>query len=141
MSARRRFLKAAGGLHNVVYRASGGKIGGRVQGMPVLLLTTTGRKSGKTRTTPLLYLRDGADIAVVASDGGNDAAPAWWLNLRAKPAAHIELGRHRIPVTARKASPEERDRLWPAFTEGYNGYAKYITRTTREIPVVILEPS
>jgi deazaflavin-dependent oxidoreductase (nitroreductase family) len=106
-----------------------------------LLLTTTGRKSGKTRTTPLLYLRDGADIAVVASNGGSDSAPAWWLNLRATPAAHIELGRHKIPVTARKASQEERDRLWPAFTAGYNGYEKYITRTSREIPVVILEPS
>ncbi len=138
--ARRTFLKTVGGLHSAVYRASGGKVGGSIKGMPVLLLTTTGRKSGRTRTTPLLFLRDGTDIAVVASNGGSDSAPAWWLNLRAKPAAQIELGRHRINVTARKASPEERERLWPQFTAGYNGYAKYATRTTRTIPVVLLTP-
>lgn len=138
--ARRAFLKTVGGLHSAVYRASGGKLGARVQGMQVLLLTTTGRKSGKTRTTPLLFLREGTEIVVVASNGGSDSAPGWWLNLRAKPSAQIEIGRHRINVEARKASPEERARLWPRFTAGYGGYAKYAARTPREIPVVILTP-
>ena len=137
----RRFTKAMSTAHTFVFRASGGKIGGRVQGMPVLLLTTTGRKTGKVRTTPLLYLRDGADIAVVASNGGNQFSPAWWLNLSSQPAAQIEIGRDRIAIKAREASAAERARLWPQFTAGYSGYAKYVTRTTREIPVVLLEPA
>ena len=129
-----------GAVHNAVYRASGGKAGGSIKGMPVLLLTTTGRKTGRSRTTPLLYLREGADIVVVGSNGGSDSAPAWWLNLRARPSARVELGRHRINVTARKATPEERDRLWSRFTAGYSGYATYAARTARTIPVVILTP-
>jgi deazaflavin-dependent oxidoreductase (nitroreductase family) len=137
---RRVFLKTIGATHNAVYRASGGRIGGKIQGMPVLLLTTTGRKSGKSRTTPLLFIRDGDSVVVVASNGGSDSFPSWWLNLRSNPAAEIEIGRERTRVTARKASPEERARLWPEFTSRYAGYAKYATRTERVIPVVILDP-
>jgi deazaflavin-dependent oxidoreductase (nitroreductase family) len=108
--------------------------------MPVLLLTTTGRRSGKLRTTPLLYVRDGEAIVVVASNGGSDSFPAWWLNLQSKPQAEVEIRGTRTRVTARKASSAERARLWPKFTSGYPGYAKYATKTAREIPVVILEP-
>ena len=108
--------------------------------MPVLLLTTTGRRSGKSRTTPLLYLREGEAIVVVGSNGGSDSTPAWWLNLRSEPHAEVEIGRARTRVTARKASPEEHVRLWAQFTAGYPGYAKYATKTAREIPVVMLEP-
>src|SRR5712671_3111141 len=119
------FMKSAGGLHNAIYRASGGRIGGRMQGMPVLLLTTTGRKSGKLRVNPLLYVRDGDAIAVVASNGGSDYTPAWWLNLRSNPNGEIEIGRTHTRVSARKATPDEHARLWLEFTSGYSGYAKY----------------
>jgi deazaflavin-dependent oxidoreductase (nitroreductase family) len=108
--------------------------------MPVLLLITTGRRSGKSRTNPLLYIRDGDAIVVVGSNGGSDDVPSWWLNLRSDPDAEVEIDRARIPVTARKASPGERARLWPEFTSRYPGYAKYATKTAREIPVVLLEP-
>jgi len=133
-------MKSMSQAHGALYRASGGRIGGGVQGMPVVLLTTTGRKSGKSRTTPLLYVRDGDAVVVVASNGGSDDAPAWWLNLRSNPLAEIEIGRERSSVAARKASPDEYARLWPKFTSGFPGYAKYKTKTAREIPVVILEP-
>jgi F420H(2)-dependent quinone reductase len=137
---RRAFMRAASGTHNSLYRASGGRIGGRMMGMPVLLLVTKGRRSGKPRTTPLLYLRHGDAIVVVASNGGSDYIPAWWLNLRSNPDAEIEIGPERRLVSARKASPDERASLWPEFTSRFSGYAKYAARTAREIPVVILEP-
>ena len=133
-------MKTVSGTHSALYRASGGRIGGRMLGMPVLLLITHGRRSGKSRTIPLLYVRDGDSIVVVASNGGSDYVPAWWLNLRSNPDAEVEIGRGRTRVTARKASPDERARLWPEFTSRFSGYAKYATRTVREIPVVILEP-
>ena len=133
-------MKCASGMHTALYRASGGRIASGFQGMPVLLLTTTGRRSGKSRTTPLLYVRDGDAFVVVASNGGSDYTPGWWLNLRSDPHAEVEIGRIRTRVTARKASPEEHGRLWAAFTAGFPGYAKYATKTAREIPVVMLEP-
>ena len=132
-------MKTVSGMHRALYRAGGGRIGGRMQGMPVLLLTTTGRRSGKSRTNPLLFVRDGDAFVVVGSNGGSDYVPAWWLNLRSNPDAEVEVGREHTRVTARKASPDERARLWPEFTSRYAGYAKYATRTAREIPVVILE--
>jgi deazaflavin-dependent oxidoreductase (nitroreductase family) len=137
---RRAFMKTVSGAHDALYRASRGRIGGRLVGMPVLLLITKGRRSGKSRTAPLLYIRDGDAIVVVASNGGSDYVPAWWLNLRSNPAAEVVIGEARTPVTAREASPVERARLWPEFTSRFSGYAKYATRTAREIPVVMLEP-
>ena len=133
-------MKTLTGTHNTAYRASGGRVGGRMNGMPVLLLITKGRKSGKSRTTPLLYVRAADTLVVVASNGGSDYIPAWWLNLRSDPEAEVELGRRHILVKAREASPEENARLWPEFTSRFSAYAKYSTRTAREIPVVILEP-
>jgi F420H(2)-dependent quinone reductase len=133
-------MKTMSATHNALYRASAGRIGGRMQGMPVLLLTTTGRRSGRARTTPLLFIRDGGTFVVVGSNGGSDYVPAWWLNLRSRPEAEIEVGRERTPVSARKASPDEHARLWPEFASQYAGYATYAARTEREIPVVILEP-
>jgi deazaflavin-dependent oxidoreductase (nitroreductase family) len=132
-------MKTIAATHNATYRVSGGRLGGRMNGVPVLLLTTTGRKSGKPRTAPLLFVRDGETIVVVASNGGSDYVPAWWLNLRANPEAEIELGRVRTHVKAREASPAERARLWPEFTSRFAAYATYAARTAREIPVVILE--
>jgi F420H(2)-dependent quinone reductase len=133
-------MKSASGMHTALYRASGGRIANGFQGMPVLLLTTTGRRSGKSRTTPLLYVRDGDAFAVVASNGGSDYTPAWWLNLLSNPQAEVEIGRTHSRVIARKASSEQHARLWATFTSGFPGYAKYATKTVREIPVVILEP-
>jgi F420H(2)-dependent quinone reductase len=138
--ARRTVMKTITATHNAVYRSSGGRFGGRMNGTPVLLLTTTGRKSGKRRTTPLLYVCDAESIVVVASNGGSDYTPAWWLNLRSHPEAEIELGREHRRVRARQASPAERARLWPEFTSRFSAYARYASRTAREIPVVILDP-
>jgi deazaflavin-dependent oxidoreductase (nitroreductase family) len=133
-------MKSASGMHTALYRLSGGRIASGFQGMPVLLLTTTGRRSGKSRTNPLLYVRDGDAFVVVGSNGGSDYTPGWWLNLQSDPRAEVEIGRTHTRVTARKASPEEHARLWTVFTSGFQGYAKYATKTAREIPVVILEP-
>jgi F420H(2)-dependent quinone reductase len=133
-------MRTASAVHIAVYRASGGRVAGVAGNLPVLLLTTTGRKTGKQRTTPLVFVRDRDDLVVVASNGGMDWFPAWWLNLRHEPAAVIELGRERRAVTAGKADQERRARLWPEFTARYPGYLRYEARTLREIPLVILHP-
>lgn len=125
-------------LHTRLFRASGGRFGGRLAGGPVLLLTTTGRKSGKRRTVPLLYLRDGEDFVLVASNGGTATHPAWLLNLRAHSEAVMELPGERLSVRAREVGPEERERLWPELLKMYRGYEAYRRRTDREIPLVKL---
>jgi deazaflavin-dependent oxidoreductase (nitroreductase family) len=129
-----------GRVHLLLHRASGGRALGRVAGMPVLFLTTTGRRSGKQRTTPLTYFRDGAELAVIASNGGEDRPPAWSLNLLAHPQASVELDGRAVQVHARVASDEERARLWPTITARYGGYARYEQRTARRIPVIFLTP-
>jgi F420H(2)-dependent quinone reductase len=137
----RRFLiRAMSRAHGGVYRASGGRLLGRVAGMPVLLLTTTGRRSGTPRTAALTYLRDGADIVVIGSFGGSDLSPAWWLNLQRDPQANVLIGGTTSRVTARAATAEEHDRLWPLVTTTHPGYARYQGRTARLIPIVMLTP-
>ena len=137
----RRFLiRAMSRTHGGVYRASGGRILGRVAGMPVLLLTTTGRESGKPRTAALTYLRDGADLVVIGSFGGSDLPPAWWLNLQRDPRASVLIGKTTSEVTARASTAEEHDRLWPLVTAAYPGYGRYQERTARLIPIVMLTP-
>ena len=131
-------MRAVSRFHTAVYRASGGRVAGEAGNLPVLLLTTTGRRTGKQRTAPLLFVRDGDDLVVVASNGGMDWFPAWWLNLQHHSAAVSEIGRDRRDVTACKADPERRARLWPEFTGPYPGYLEYEARTAREIPLVIL---
>ena len=106
--------------------------------MPVLLLPTTGRRSGKARTTPLTFFRDGTNLVVIASNGGADRPPDWWLNLRQTPRAVVRIGTDTLVVTARPASEQERERLWVVITATYAGYARYQERTTRRIPVVRL---
>jgi deazaflavin-dependent oxidoreductase (nitroreductase family) len=106
--------------------------------MPVLLLTTTGRRSGKARTTPLTFFRDSTGLVVVASNGGADRPPDWALNLQQTPRALVQIGTDKMAVTARPASPQERERLWIVITATYAGYARYQDRTTRLIPVVLL---
>ena len=105
----------------------------------MLLLDHVGAKSGKRRTTPLVYIRDGEDIVIVASKGGSHRNPAWFHNLRANPETTVQVGSRRLAVRARVASPEERARLWPKVVDAYGGYKSYQGRTSREIPLVILE--
>ena len=128
-------------LHTSLFRATGGKVGGSIPGTgPVLLLTTNGRKTGRERTVPLLYLRDGEDLVLVASNGGTATHPTWWLNLRANAVATVEVRGKRLRVRAREAGPGEKERLWPRLVEMYGGYEGYQEKTDREIPVVILHP-
>ena len=122
-----------------LYRSTGGRLAGSLRGAPVMLLTTTGRKSGKLRTTPVLFIRQGDSIFTVASNGGKDRHPTWWLNLRANPEAQVQIKREVVPVRARKASPEEHERLWPMLVKMYPGYAGYQKKTKRVIPIVVLE--
>jgi F420H(2)-dependent quinone reductase len=134
-------LRAIGALNTWVYRMSGGKIMGRMPtGAPICLLTTMGRKSGQRRTVPLLYLADGDDFIVVGSQGGAPRHPAWFLNLETNPHGEVELGRRRVPVTARRLSEAERDQVWPRLVAIYPPYEEYRRRTTRSIPVVRLSP-
>jgi F420H(2)-dependent quinone reductase len=141
---RRRALRlgarVGGGIHRDLYRLSGGRIGGRIGKLPILLLTTTGRRTGRQRTTPLGFERDGANLVVIASNGGMDWPPAWWLNLEQTPEASVELGRERLAVRSRQATGDERARLWAAITARFPAYGRYERKTTRPIPVVILEP-
>jgi len=131
-------IRAMGRSHRAAYRLTRGRLLGRVAGMPVLLLTTTGRRSGRARTTPLTFFQAGDDLAVVASNGGEDRPPSWWLNLQHDPSASITIGSRSEPVTARAATDEERGGLWPTITAAYPGYAAYARRTSRPIPVVLL---
>ena len=135
----RKSLKAASAVHRTLYRASGGRIGGRIWGLSILLLTTTGRRSGRARTTPLCFLRDGDALVVVASNGGMDWFPDWWLNLLEQPHADVLVGRERRAVVARRAAPAEHARLWAEITAIAPGYLRYRARTEREIPLVLLE--
>jgi deazaflavin-dependent oxidoreductase (nitroreductase family) len=134
--------KAVTAFHETLYRTTGGRLGGRVMGMPVLLLTTTGRKTGKRRTTPLTYLDDGERIVLVASYGGSPQHPTWYLNLSAHPEVEVTRGSRTGPMLTRTATAEEKAELWPRVTKMYKGYAAYQERTARDIPLVILtEPA
>jgi F420H(2)-dependent quinone reductase len=134
------FGRAITAVNRLLYRATGGKVGGSMRGAPILLLTTTGRKTGKRRAMPLLYLRDGDALVVVASVGGAPQNPAWFLNLKANPVVEVEIGREKQTRRAREATDEERDRLWPKLVEMYKSYDAYQRKTDRRIPVVLLEP-
>jgi F420H(2)-dependent quinone reductase len=133
-------LRWTGKLNVPLYRASGGRLGGRIGKAPVLLLTTTGRKSGQQRTAPVVYLADGERMIVIGSNAGNARVPAWALNLKAKADAEVEVGRRRIPVRARIAEGEERADLWRKSNEQYAGFDDYEARTDRDIAVFVLEP-
>ncbi|MDP8922394.1 MAG: nitroreductase family deazaflavin-dependent oxidoreductase [Chloroflexota bacterium] len=135
-----RLARAITAAHVALYRARGGRLLNRFRNGPVLLLTTQGRKTGRSRTTPLLYIRDGDDYVVVASNGGMDWEPAWWLNLRANPVAQVEAGSRPDQVRAERVDPAEQARLWPRLTRMYPGYDDYQRRVSREIAVVRLRP-
>lgn len=134
-------LHLFGAINTWMYRLSGGRLGGRwMYGAPILLLVTTGRKSGQRRTSPLLYLKDGERVILVGSQGGMSTSPHWVANAAANPDVEIEIGSERFEMTARRASKEEKARYWPDLVKMYPDYADYQARTTRDIPVLILEP-
>ncbi len=126
--------------HAVAYRATRGLVGHRFPGAPpMLLLDHVGTKSGTHRTSPLVYVRDGDDVVIVASKGGHPKHPAWFHNLKANPDATVQIGSERRRVRARVAGPSERGRLWEKAVHTYGGYRGYQERTEREIPLVVLE--
>jgi F420H(2)-dependent quinone reductase len=132
--------KLGSGAHAGVYRATGGKLFGRMGKSPILLLNTVGRKSGKKRTSPLLYVMDGEDFVIIASKGGASAHPAWYLNLMANPEATVEIGDREVQVEAEEADPEDKTRLWQKMVEMYPAYDAYQEKTEREIPLLVLRP-
>jgi deazaflavin-dependent oxidoreductase (nitroreductase family) len=143
-----KILKVMSRLNIAAYRATGGRVGGTWRlgsafrkGVPICLLTTRGRKTGRPRTQPLLYMPDGDRVVVVASQGGLPKDPLWYLNLRADPRVTVQVRRDVRRMRARTASPDERAALWPRLVALYADFDKYQSWTDREIPVVICEPA
>ena len=136
-------LKTMNTLHRSILKLSGGRLGWEAANMPVLELTTTGRRSGQRRSVMLTSpVQDGTTIVVVASRGGDDQHPAWFLNLRDDPDVEVAMGgKPKRPMRARVATPAERANLWPRVTADHKNYADYQTKTEREIPLVLLEPT
>jgi deazaflavin-dependent oxidoreductase (nitroreductase family) len=134
-------MRVVTGFHRAVFQVSNGRLANSGYGMPVLQLTTTGRKTGRQRTTMLTSpVQDGDRLVVVASNGGDDRQPKWLLNLRDDPNVTVTMDGKTKAMRARVASPEEKAELWPRVIAAHRGYAQYQTRTDRDIPVVILEP-
>jgi F420H(2)-dependent quinone reductase len=133
-------IRVVGALHRFVIVRTGGRFGGDLLDRPILLLTTTGRRSRKRRTLPLMFVRETDCYLVAASFGGHDHDPAWLTNIRANPQATIMIGSREIPVVATIAAPDERERLWPRFPALFAAYDKYQRSTERRIPVVKLCP-
>jgi deazaflavin-dependent oxidoreductase (nitroreductase family) len=131
------------GAHTFLYQRTGGRLGHSIPGVrgKMLLLDHVGAKSGKRRTSPLLYVEDGADLVIVASKGGFPKHPAWYHNLLANPDTTVQVGSEKRQVHARVAKPAERERLWAMAVKSYHGYEDYAARSKgREIPLVVLEP-
>jgi deazaflavin-dependent oxidoreductase (nitroreductase family) len=133
-------LRAAGKANVPLYRLSRGRIGGKVGKAPVLLLTSTGRRSGQQRTAPVLFMKDGANVIVIGSNAGNTNEPGWSYNLKANPEAAVEIRGDRRTVRARLADGEERERLWKAMNAEYEGFEDYEAKTSRDIALFVLEP-
>lgn len=131
-------MKRIGKWHVSLYRATRGVLGKRVDGLDILLLTTTGKKTGIARTVPLPYFRDGKNYVLVASFGGNDKNPAWFYNLKATPEVQVEVGFKRLTLRAEIPEAYERDRIWSQITHDFPRYLNYQAKTERKIPVVVL---
>jgi deazaflavin-dependent oxidoreductase (nitroreductase family) len=134
------FQRLATNFHVWLYQTTGGRIGHYLGNVPVLLLTTTGRKTGKQHITPLTYATDGENIILIASNGGSLNHPSWWLNLQAHPETMIQVGNKKLQLKASEAPDEDRSRLWKKAEQIYPGYARYQQKTPRKIPVVVLSP-
>lgn len=142
-----KIIKTMSTLHTRMYRVTGGRLGKKWRmgsavrsAVPVCLLTTIGRKSGEKRTVPLVFMRDGANFVIVASQGGVPKNPQWYWNVAANPSVEIEIGKQRFACRAHTAEEAERARLWPELVELYADFASYQSWTDREIPVVVCEP-
>ena len=135
-----RGLRWTGKLNIPIYRLSGGRLMNKVGDGPVLLLTTTGRKSGEPRTAPILYLAHGESFILIDTNGGNEKLPAWSYNLKAKPEATVEIGRRKLKIRARVAEGAEREELWRACNEQYSGFDQYAGWLNRTPSVWVLEP-
>jgi deazaflavin-dependent oxidoreductase (nitroreductase family) len=133
-------IKIASQTHQMLYRALRGRLVAHLGEAQFLLLTTTGRRSGRRHTVPLLYLADNGSYALVGSYGGNPKAPAWLLNIRSDSHVYMNVRGQRIPGAARIATDSERARLWPEFVSVFPNYDRYQAKTTRRIPIVIVEP-
>jgi deazaflavin-dependent oxidoreductase (nitroreductase family) len=135
------FIKIMSAVNVWLYKLTGGRVGGRFPGgAPVCLVTHKGRKSGKVRTAPLLYLEDGPRVVIVASLGGMPKHPIWYLNLKANPDTEVQIGSQTRKMRAREANPVEKAALWPKLVAMYPDYDQYQARTERVIPVLILDP-
>ncbi len=141
MPMNKTLMKLAGRVHTSLYKMSGGRLGRYMRGSEFVLLTTTGRKSGKQRTAPLLGLADGENWTVIASNGGHPEHPNWYLNLRDNPNVELQVGGEKKPMRAETAEGEERARLWAKMAAQYSGYDEYQSFTERVIPVVVLRPA
>lgn len=141
MNVKDEIAKVVNTVHRSLFTATKGRVGGRIMGMPALVLTTTGRKSGQSRQSMLTapIVEDGR-IVLVASYGGDDREPSWARNLRANPEVDVTMDGGTTAMRARVATSAERAELWPRVASAYKGYADYQTKTTREIPLVILTP-
>lgn len=128
-------------LQRWIYLKTDGALGSSLGGMRILLLTHVGRRTGHQRITPLLYIEDGERFVVVASNAGDDRHPAWWHNLCATPHARVQIRSEHHDVVARRAEPDEEERLWPRLIDAYGPYEDYRRRTDRDIPIVLLEPA
>lgn len=135
------FIKWMSKINTYMYRRSDGEgFGGNFQGIPVALLTTTGRKTGQPRVSPLYFVRDGDKVVVAASKGGSDKNPMWYLNLKANPKVQVQIKREVLDLTAHIANDEERERYWPQLVQMYPTYDDYQSWTDRVIPLVVCEP-
>jgi deazaflavin-dependent oxidoreductase (nitroreductase family) len=137
----KRVMNIANGLHVALYRISGGKLAHEIANMPILLITTIGRKSGKPHTNPIVYLKDGQDYLVAASVGGMDWHPGWYFNLKNRPQATIKVGDKTFDVKATITAGEERTRLYEIFKAASSNFVKYEKATSRVIPVIRLTPT
>jgi F420H(2)-dependent quinone reductase len=136
------FLKWMGRVHTFLYRRSGGEgLGGTFQKIPVALLTTTGRKSGRPRVSPLYFLRDGDRVVVAASRSGSDKNPMWYLNIKANPKVSVQIKKEVLDLIARDATDDERATYWPQLVKMYPTYDDYQSWTDRKIPIVICDPA
>jgi len=139
MSVLTKVARVATGAHVAIYRASKGRVAGSMGGHPLVLLTTTGRRSGKQRTTPVMSFAHGDGVVVIASNGGSDRMPSWYSNLTAHPQVKVQRGEETRTMTARTASAAEKAQIWPGIVAVAKNFGDYQTKTSREIPVVILE--
>jgi F420H(2)-dependent quinone reductase len=136
------FLKWMARINTWMYRRNAGEgLGGTMQNSPVALLTTTGRKTGEPRVSPLLYLRDGDRVIVAASRGGSDKNPMWYLNLKANPEVSVQIKKEVLDLTARDATDDERARYWPTLVKMYPTFEDYQSWTDRTIPIIICDPA